>query len=57
MIEKNHHRAVTKYINLWKYSANFKGIAFNKICSSLTGKCFEMPSASYTNRYFISKKI
>lgn len=36
-------------INHWADSANLKGIAFNKIYSGLTGKCFEMPNASYTN--------
>jgi len=42
--------AITKCINHWAVSANFKGVTFNKICSGLTGKCFEMPNASYTNR-------
>ncbi len=41
---------VTKCINHWAYSASFKGATFNKTCSGLTGKCFEMPNASYTNR-------
>jgi hypothetical protein len=41
---------LTKCINHWADSANFKGVTFNKICSGLTGKCFEMPNASYTNR-------
>lgn len=50
MTEKNQHQAVTKCINHWADSANFKGVTFNKTCSSLTGKCFGMPNASYTNR-------
>jgi len=29
-------------------SANFKGVTFNKLCSGLTGVCFEMPNVSYT---------
>ncbi|MDY0184194.1 MAG: hypothetical protein RBR39_12980, partial [Proteiniphilum sp.] len=44
-------RAHTKCINHWADSANFKGVTFNKLRSGLTGKCFEMPNASYTNRY------
>jgi hypothetical protein len=42
---------LTKCINHWADSANFKGVTFNKLCSGLTVKCFEMPNASYTNRY------
>lgn len=42
---------LTKCINHWADSANFKGVTFNKLRSGLTGKCFEMPNASYTNRY------
>jgi len=41
---------LTKCINHWADSANFKVVTFNKICSGLTGKCFGMPNASYTNR-------
>jgi hypothetical protein len=44
------HQAVTKCINHWADSANFKGVTFKKIYSGLTGKCFEMPNASYTRR-------
>ena len=40
----------TKCINHWADSANFKVITFNKKCSGLTVKCFEMPNASYTKR-------
>jgi len=40
----------TMCINHWTESADFKRITFNKLCSGLTGKCFEMPNASYTNR-------
>ena len=47
---------LTKCINHWADSANFKGVTFNKICSGLTGKCFEMPNASYTNRWHLIKK-
>lgn len=42
---------LTKCINHWADSANFKGVTFNKLCSGLTVKCFEMPNASYTNRW------
>jgi hypothetical protein len=41
---------LTKCINHWADSANFKGVTFNKLRSGLTGKCFEMPNASYTVR-------
>lgn len=43
--------AITMCINHWADSVNFKGVTFNKHCSGLTVKCFEMPNASYTNRY------
>lgn len=42
---------LTKCINHWADSANFKGVTFNKLCSGLAVKCFEMPNASYTNRW------
>ena len=48
IIKMNKHQAVTKCINHWADSANFKVITFNKKCSGLTVKCFEMPNASYT---------
>lgn len=41
---------VTKCINHWAGSVNYKCVTLNEICSGLTGKCFEMPNASYTNR-------
>jgi len=44
------HQVVTRCINHWADSANFKGVTSNKICIGLTGKFFEMPNASYTNR-------
>jgi len=47
---KINNETLTMCINQWADSANFKGIKFNKICSGLTGKCFEMPNASYTKR-------
>jgi len=50
LVRNTEHQAVTKCINHWADSANYKGVTFNKICSGLTGKCFEMPNASYTNR-------
>ncbi len=50
MIEMNEHQAVTMCINHWADSANFKGVTLNKSSGDLTGKCFEMPNASYTNR-------
>ena len=46
----------TKCINHWADSANFKGVTLNKLCSGLTGNCFEMPNASYTNRYAPKKQ-
>ena len=48
--QKIKHMAITKCINNWADSANFKGVTLNKPCSGLKGKCFEMPNASYTNR-------
>lgn len=47
----NNETLTKKCINHWADSANLKGVTFNKICSSLTGKCFEMPNASYTKRW------
>lgn len=47
---KTKYDRTTKCINQWADSGNFKGVTFNKICSGLTGRCFEMPNASYTNR-------
>lgn len=44
------HGHTTKCINHWAVSAGFKVITLNKLSSGLTGKCFEMPNASYTNR-------
>lgn len=44
------NETVTMCINHWADSANFKGVTFNKIYNGLTGKCFEMPNASYTKR-------
>ena len=46
MIENNKGQLVTMCINHWVDSASFEGVAFNKLCSGLTGKCFEMPNAS-----------
>jgi hypothetical protein len=46
----NEHQQLTKCINHWADSANFKGVTLNKNCSGLTGKCFKMPNDSYTNR-------
>ena len=45
----NQHQAVTKCINHWADSANFKAVTFNKNCSGLTGNRFEMPNVSYTH--------
>ena len=42
---------VTKCINHWADSANFKVVTINKVCSGLKVKCSEMPNASYTNRW------
>ena len=53
--QKIKRQLVTKCINHWAESAGFKHIAFNQICGGLTGKCFEMPNASYTNRYALLK--
>jgi len=33
-----------------------KVVTINKHISGLTGKCFEMPNASYTNRYQQAEK-
>ena len=49
--EKIKYDRTTKCINHWADSANLKGITFNKLRSGLTEKCFEMPNASYTNRW------
>jgi len=54
--EKIKHEMVTKGINHWADSANFNSVTSNKSCSGLTGKCFEMPNASYTSRYHALKK-
>ncbi len=48
---KINNETLTKCINHWADSANFKGVTINQICSGLTGKYFEMPNASYINRY------
>jgi hypothetical protein len=56
LTEMNKHQAVTKCINHWADSAYLKGITLNKHCSGLTGKCFEMPNASYTNRWRAFKR-
>jgi len=47
---KIEHQAVTKCINHWAESTGFKGVTPNQHCGYLTGKCFEMPNASYTIR-------
>jgi len=51
-LTKRKYDRTTKCINHWADNANFKGVTFNKICSGSTGKCFEMPNASYTNRSY-----
>ena len=38
-------------INHWADSTNFKGITLNELCSGFTGNCFEMPNASYPDRW------
>ncbi|SEU16261.1 hypothetical protein SAMN05444285_1665 [Draconibacterium orientale] len=48
---KINNEGTTKCINHWANSANFKVATLNQRCIGLTGKCFEMPNASYTNRY------
>lgn len=50
LTEKIKHGHTTKCINHWAESAGFKRITFNQFRSGMTGKCFEMPNASYTNR-------
>jgi hypothetical protein len=47
---------LTMCINHWADSAKFKCVTYNKVCSGLTGKFFEMPNASYTNRWGTCKK-
>ena len=42
---------VTKRIKHGADSVNLKDVTLKIFCSSLTEKCFEMPNASYTNRY------
>jgi len=42
------HHAVTKCINDWAESTDFKGVTPNQHCGYLTEKCFEMPNVSYT---------
>ena len=37
----------TRYIKHWAESNGFNVDTFNKLCNGLTGKCFEMPNASY----------
>ncbi|SMO93739.1 hypothetical protein SAMN06265379_1212 [Saccharicrinis carchari] len=49
--EKINAQLLTKCINHWADSVDFKGITLNKLCNGLTRKCFEMPNASYTNRW------
>ena len=50
LTEEIKHGHTTKCINHWAESAGFKGVTLNQLCSGLTGMCFEMPNASYTNR-------
>ena len=38
---------LTKCINHWADSANFKGVTFNKLRSGLTGKCHALCHYSY----------
>jgi hypothetical protein len=38
------HQAVTSCIVHLADSANFKGVASNKLCNGLTGLCFESPN-------------
>jgi len=47
---ENRAQQVTLNIKHLAEIANFKGITFNKGCNGLTGKCIEMPNASYTTR-------
>ena len=56
-IEINKAQRVTKCINHWADNTNIKGVTFNKTCSGLTGKCFKMPNASYTNRQTAQKPM
>jgi hypothetical protein len=46
----------TKCINHWAVSVDIKPVTHNDICCGLTEKCFEMPNASYTNRYMPVKR-
>lgn len=48
---KKKYDRTTMCINHWADSAGFKRITFNQLCGGLTVKYFEMPNASYTNRY------
>jgi len=49
---KTEHQAVTACIVHLAVSADFKGGTFNKLCSGLTGSCFESPNDTiHANRY------
>jgi len=49
-VGRKNNEGTTKCINHWAESAGFKMITFNQPFSNLTGKSFEMPNASYTDR-------
>ena len=40
----NKAQHLTMYIKHLAYSAKIKVVTFNKICTGLTGMCFEMPN-------------
>ena len=40
----NEHQPTTSCIVHLADSANFKGVTSNKLCSGLTGSCFESPN-------------
>ena len=52
----NKAQLVTRGIVNCRCSAGFKAFALIKVRSNLIGKCFEMPNASYTNRYVQAKQ-
>jgi len=56
LTDKIKHENTTMCINHWADNAGFKGVTLNQLCSGLTGKCFEMPNASYTRPLWASLK-
>ncbi len=49
-------RHTTKYKNNSRYSSKIKHYSHIELCRNLENECFEMPNASYTNRWATCKK-